>query len=223
MSESAIKRAYGRLKEVPLGHRIFGTAVTLKAPYFRTIRPRFVSLEPGRGEVKMFDRWAVRNHIGTVHAIACCNLAELVAGTTLDISLPDSHRWIPKGMSVAYLKKAKGELTGVATVEDLSAIADDEAREVIVNVDITDRSAHRRRSRRHHHVDLPEVATPCPSLHSTPRTQEQEACPSRHIKQTMYAAPVGVLLSVERIESGPRMPPSARPRLPARPRQRALG
>ncbi|MGO1397126.1 MAG: hotdog fold domain-containing protein [Brevibacterium yomogidense] len=141
MSESAIKRAYGRLKEVPLGHRIFGTAVTLKAPYFRTIRPRFVSLEPGRGEVKMFDRWAVRNHIGTVHAIACCNLAELVAGTTLDISLPDSHRWIPKGMSVAYLKKAKGELTGVATVEDLSAIADDEAREVIVNVDITDRSS----------------------------------------------------------------------------------
>lgn len=89
----------------------------------------------------MFDRWAVRNHIGTVHAIACCNLAELVAGTTLDISLPDSHRWIPKGMSVAYLKKAKGELTGVATVEDLSAIADDEAREVIVNVDITDRSS----------------------------------------------------------------------------------
>jgi len=138
MSESVIKRAYGTLERLPQGHRVFAIALTLKAPYFRTIKPRFVSLEPGRGEVTMPDRWAVHNHLGTVHAIACCNLAELVAGTTLDVSLPDSHRWIPKGMTVAYLKKARGELTGVATVEDLSTITDTEAREVVVAVDITD-------------------------------------------------------------------------------------
>ncbi|SIR90560.1 hotdog fold domain-containing protein [Williamsia sterculiae] len=140
MTGSAIKTGYGALKSVPFGKRIFAAAVSLKAPYFRTISPRFISLEPGRGEVAMPDRWGVHNHLGTVHAIACCNLAELVAGTTVDVSLPDSHRWIPKGMTVQYLKKARGELRGVATVDDLSGISADEAREVVVGVRITDPS-----------------------------------------------------------------------------------
>lgn len=138
MTESAIKRTYAALQDVPFGKRIFGTALSLKAPYFRTINPRFISLEPGRGEVAMPDRWSVHNHLGTVHAIACCNLAELVAGTTLDISLPDTHRWIPKGMTVTYLKKARGELRGIATVEDLSEITSSEARDVQVRVNIND-------------------------------------------------------------------------------------
>jgi acyl-coenzyme A thioesterase PaaI-like protein len=140
MSESAIKRSYRALESRPWGKRVFATAVSLKAPYFRTIRPRFVSLEPGRGEVTMRDRWSVHHHLGTVHAIASCNLAELVAGTTLDVSLPDTHRWIPKGMTVTYRKKAKGDLRGVATVEDLSAISADETRDVVVDVDVTDPS-----------------------------------------------------------------------------------
>jgi acyl-coenzyme A thioesterase PaaI-like protein len=138
MAESPIKRAYGALHDLPLGHRLFSAALTFKAPYFRSIKPRFVSLEVGRGEVCMPDRWAVHNHLGTVHAIACCNLAELVAGTTLDVSLPDTHRWIPKSMTVRYLKKAKGTLRGIATVEDLTTLTNDDAREVVVQVDITD-------------------------------------------------------------------------------------
>lgn len=138
MTESPIKKAYSALNARPFGKRVFSTALTLKAPYFRTIRPTIVSLEPGRGEVRMRDRWSVRNHLGTVHAIACCNLAELAGGTTLDISLPDTHRWIPKGMHVSYLEKARGTLTGTATVEDLGSLAPDAAREVIVPVDITD-------------------------------------------------------------------------------------
>jgi acyl-coenzyme A thioesterase PaaI-like protein len=140
MSASPIKKAYNALHQRPLGKRVFSAAVSLKAPYFRTILPAFVSLEPGRGEVRMPDWWGVHNHLGTVHAIACCNLAELAGGTTLDVSLPDTHRWIPKGMQVSYLKKARGTLTGVATVEDLSALSPDEAREVIVPVEITDRA-----------------------------------------------------------------------------------
>ncbi len=138
MTASPIKQAYGALHERPFGKRLFSAALTLKAPYFRTIRPAIVSLEAGRGEVRMADRWSVHNHLGSVHAIACCNLAELAGGTTLDMSLPDTHRWIPKGMHVSYLKKAKGTLTGIATVEDLSGLAADEAREVVVPVDITD-------------------------------------------------------------------------------------
>jgi hypothetical protein len=43
-------------------------------------------------------------------------------------------------MTVAYLKKAKGELRGVATVEDLTTITSTTARDVVVGVDITDPS-----------------------------------------------------------------------------------
>lgn len=138
MSSSPIKKAYTALHDRPLGKKLFSAALSMKAPYFRTILPTVVSLGPGRGEVRMRDWWGVHNHLGTVHAIACCNLAELAGGTTLDMSLPDTHRWIPKGMQVAYLTKARGTLTGIATVEDLSNLAADQAREVVVPVDITD-------------------------------------------------------------------------------------
>jgi acyl-coenzyme A thioesterase PaaI-like protein len=138
MSESIIKTAYGALADRPFGKKIFSTAVSLKAPYFRTIKPTFVSLEPGRGEARMPDRWSVHNHLGTVHAIACCNLAELVAGTTVDISVPTTHRWIPTGMTVRYLKKARGTLTGVAVVDDLTHLDPHADQDVVVAVDITD-------------------------------------------------------------------------------------
>jgi hypothetical protein len=80
----------------------------------------------------------VHNHIGTFHAIACCNLAELAAGTTMEVTLPGTHRWIPKGMTVGYLAKAGSDLRAVAVVPDLSDLADDESREVVVPVDVLD-------------------------------------------------------------------------------------
>ena len=140
MTTSPIKSTYEKLQARPLGKRIFSMIVSVKAPYFRSIRPAIISLERGRGVARMRDRWGVHNHIGTVHAIACCNLAELVAGTTIDYSLPESHRWIPKGMNVAYLKKAIGTLTAVGTIEGLDTLQVGESREMIVAVDVTDRS-----------------------------------------------------------------------------------
>ncbi len=43
-----------------------------------------------------------------------CNLAELTAGLMVDASLPKGMRWIPKGMQVQYLAKARGTLQAVA-------------------------------------------------------------------------------------------------------------
>lgn len=63
----------------------------------------------------MRKRRAVLNHIGTVHAIAMCNMAELAGGTMTEVTVPATHRWIPKGMSVKYLKMAKTDLVAIAT------------------------------------------------------------------------------------------------------------
>jgi len=129
---------YRTFERLPLGKRLYNRAVCLKAPYFGSIRPRFVRLEPGRSEVLVPNRRAVRNHLGTVHAIASCNAAELAGGSCLDASLPPTHRWIPKGMTVQYLASAKTDIRAIATVEDLSCLAAREARDVVVSVDVTD-------------------------------------------------------------------------------------
>lgn len=99
-----------------LGRWLFARAICFKAPFFATIAPRFVELAPGRCVVQIADRRRVHNHIGTVHAIALCNLAELTAGLATDAAVRKDQRWIPKGMTVAYLKKATGTLTGTATI-----------------------------------------------------------------------------------------------------------
>jgi acyl-coenzyme A thioesterase PaaI-like protein len=99
----------------PAGRWLFSRLVCLKAPYFASIAPRILALAPGRGEATIRHRRSVSNHIGTVHAIALCNLAEFIGGLTCDVSIPASMRWIPKGMSVEYLKKATGTMHAVAT------------------------------------------------------------------------------------------------------------
>lgn len=111
---TSLLRMYQRFDRYPLGRWLFTRAVCFKAPYFATIAPRFERLEDGLCEVSIPDRRRVHNHIGTVHAIALCNLAELSAGIMTDATLPASMRWIPKGMTVEYLKKATGRMHAVA-------------------------------------------------------------------------------------------------------------
>lgn len=110
-----VLQLYRRISAWPAGHWLFSRLVCLKAPYFASISPYIVDLVPGRGEATIKHRRAVSNHIGTVHAIALCNLAEFIGGLTCDASIPPSMRWIPKGMTVEYLKKATGTMRAVAT------------------------------------------------------------------------------------------------------------
>lgn len=115
MTTPTLLQTYRKFERLPFGNWLFSRLVCLKAPYFGSIRPTITRLEPGRCEATIADRRRVHNHIGTVHAIALCNLAELCAGVMTDASLPSGMRWIPKGMTVRYLKKASGRMHAVAT------------------------------------------------------------------------------------------------------------
>jgi acyl-coenzyme A thioesterase PaaI-like protein len=102
-----------------LGAEKFSSAIGGVAPYFATIEPQFVDLRPGFAEVRIRNQRKVHNHIGTVHAIALCNGAELVAGTCTDVSIPAGARWLPVGMSVKYLAKAKTDVRVVTEAESV--------------------------------------------------------------------------------------------------------
>lgn len=104
-------RIYERLRRFPGGRWLFGRGVGWRAPYFSSIRPYVAEYCPGYAEVQINDRFRTRNHIGTIHAIALCNLAELCAGLVMDSITSSPLRWIPKGMQVRYLRKARGRVT----------------------------------------------------------------------------------------------------------------
>lgn len=128
---------YTKITRWPFGHWVFSKAVCFKAPYFGTISPRITRLENSRCEAEIKDRRSVRNHVGSVHAIALCNLAELCAGVMTDASLPKDMRWIPKGMTVKYLKRAKGKLHASASPMT-PIISSPGGYDLPVNVDILD-------------------------------------------------------------------------------------
>jgi len=127
--------AWKRMESKPLGKALFSRLVCFKAPYFATISPRFEELRPNFARISMRKRRGVTNHIGTVHAIAMCNLAELAAGTMTEVSIPASMRWLPKGMTVEYLKKSKGGVHATATLPE---VAEGPGRDVPATVEIKD-------------------------------------------------------------------------------------
>lgn len=129
---------YRKMARLPFGRSLFSRAVCFRAPYFQSIKPRILELEPGHATIRMQKRRAVQNHIGTVHAIAMCNLAEFAAGLMTDVTVPTSHRWIPKGMTVKYLAKATSDLVAKAWLTDLDTWPD--ASEKSAHVEIMDKN-----------------------------------------------------------------------------------
>lgn len=134
--KNKVLKMWRNLNRLPIGAWLFSRLVCTKAPYFSSISPRFEVLEPGKCQVRIRNRRAVHNHIGTVHAIAMCNMAELAAGTMVEVSIPPTHRWIPKGMTVQYIKKAETDL--MATAQFATHPNYGPAQSVIVDVDVTD-------------------------------------------------------------------------------------
>lgn len=132
--------AWNRLGGNRLGRLAFSAGVWAKAPYFATVLPVVQVAEPGRAVVVSPKWFGVHNHLGTFHAIAMCNLAEAAMGVLMEVTVPPSHQWIPKGMAVDYLAKAPSGLTATATIDPVDFGALREGADVVVTVSITDKA-----------------------------------------------------------------------------------
>ena len=135
LSSTRIRTLWDRLSPMPGGGRLFSVLIGRMAPYTGTIRPHVEELRSGYSRVTMKDRRPVRNHLDSIHAVALMNLAEVASGLALHYDLPGHARAILTGLSIEYLKKARGELTA----EGASAVpAGHEREELEVTATIRD-------------------------------------------------------------------------------------
>jgi acyl-coenzyme A thioesterase PaaI-like protein len=100
-----------------LGRWLFARMVCRRDPYFATIRPRFVELRPSFCKVSMSRRRSVESHLGAIHALALGNLCELAAGIVTEVTTPPGTRWLARGMTIEYLRRAESEVSATARLD----------------------------------------------------------------------------------------------------------
>ncbi len=113
-----------RCEGLPFGRALFTVVIRFAVPYSASIDPTVLALEPGHAKVALRDRSGVRNHLGSIHAVALTNLGELTSGLAMTAAMPPTVRGIVRSIVTDFAKKARGTLVAEAHVTLPEVIGD---------------------------------------------------------------------------------------------------
>jgi uncharacterized protein (TIGR00369 family) len=132
-----VRSTWDTLAKLPGGRKLFSELIGRVAAYTGSIGAVVLELRTGYARVELRDRARVRNHLRSVHAIALANLAELTGNVAMAYAMPDDARFIVAGLSIDYVKKARGTIIGECHAPKVSS---SERREYPVEVIMRDAS-----------------------------------------------------------------------------------
>ncbi len=111
---TSILSTWEKFTRRPFGKRIVSKMVGLMAPYTGTIGAEILELGPGFARAQIRDRWGLRNHLKSLHAVALMNLGEMTTGLAMMSVLPKGGRGIVLELQMQYVKKSRGTITAEA-------------------------------------------------------------------------------------------------------------
>jgi len=112
---------------------MFSRMLGLMVPYTGKLGARVLTLDAGHVVVELKERWAVRNHLRSVHAMALANAGELATGLAMLGSLPPTVRGILTAFEIDYVKKARGRLL-IESRCDVPEVTTDEEYEAVATI-----------------------------------------------------------------------------------------
>lgn len=111
-----LSRLWGRLRPLPGGRWLMSRAFGRAVPYSATVGATIQELEPGFCRIAVRDRRRLRNHLGSIHAVALVNLGEMTSGLAMTMAMPPGVRGIVTSLAASFPKKARGALVAEARV-----------------------------------------------------------------------------------------------------------
>ena len=117
--KSPIATLVGNIKKLPkpLQKAALTMAVRRTVKFVGTAKIDVVEMTAEKVHIKLINRKIVQNHIGGVHAAAMALLAETATGFVAGMSIPADRLPLLKSMEVNYVKRAKGDLEAVASLD----------------------------------------------------------------------------------------------------------
>ena len=101
----------------PICNRLLTLFARKTVHLLNTTQTSIDSWDQSHCKVSLQNRKRVQNHIGSVHAAAQIMLCETATGLLLSLSLPEQTTQVVKSIETDFVKRAKGDLIAIATMD----------------------------------------------------------------------------------------------------------